>query len=187
MLIDSLKFSREQQATRGRLPVEGMARLRNSLYSEAAAVPRGDDAGQGDLAGSGSLNYEVSGGTDSRDRPVLRLKVSGTIGLQCQRCLQLLAYDLALDSTLRLVPAARLEAEMSDDPDEPDCVAASAEFDVAALIEDEILLALPAYPRHEAGKCGGAPATEFASGAGRSKVTAFSALEQLSGLKQKSI
>jgi uncharacterized protein len=65
--------------------------------------------------------------------------------------LKTLDYALAIDTTLRLVAEAALDAEMSDDPDEPDCVAASATFDLAALIEDEVLLALPASPRHEAG------------------------------------
>ena len=186
MLIDSLKFSREKQTTRGMLPVAGLGRLRDSLFAAAVHTPE-----LGNVVSPGSSNtvsYVVTGGADALERPVLRLKVSGRLPLQCQRCLQLLDYDLAFDSTLRLVPEARLDAEMSDDPDEPECVAASAEFDLAALIEDEILLALPAYPRHEEADCSGAVNAGFVErDIGKQKVTAFSALEQLSGLKQKSI
>lgn len=141
MLIDSLKFSREKQTQRGALPVAGFDRLRDSLF---AAPANGKD---------GDACYELSGGADARDRPVLRLTVTARLPLQCQRCLKALAHELVIDTTLRLVPEAALEAEMSDDPNESDCVAASTELDVAALIEDEILLALPAYPRHEAGHC----------------------------------
>lgn len=179
MVIDSLKFSREKQTARGELSVAGLSRLQDSLFqvTEQQAKP-GDARGAVSVAVSGKpLSYEVIGGVDARERPVLRLKVSGRLPLQCQRCLQLLDFELVLDSTLRLVPAAMLDAEMSDDPDEPDCVAASTELDLAALIEDEILLALPAYPRHEVGECSGAPDKETADGAVSKKVTAFSTLE----------
>jgi uncharacterized protein len=164
MLIDSLKFSREQQTLRGVLPVVGFDRLRDSLF----AVTRN----------SGDVNYTVSGGADALGTPVLRLKVSGQLPLQCQRCLKVLAHELAIDTTLRLVPEAALEAEMSDDPDEPDCIAASTELDVAAVIEDEILLALPAYPRHEEGSCD----TEVE--ASSKKNSAFSVLSTFNTLKQ---
>ena len=175
VLIDSLKFSRDKQSLRGSLPVSGFERLRDSLFS--ATLEAGSTA---------SLDYEVSGGADApdvrdvRERPIIRLKVTGRLPLQCQRCLGALDYGLAVNSILRLVPEASLDAEQSDDPDEPDCIAASAELDLAALIEDEILLALPAFPRHEEGSCG--------SGDGRvvdAKVSAFSALSKLGALKQK--
>ena len=179
MLIDSLKFCREKQTARGALPLAGLTRLHDCLFSVTERQGgRRNALGAVPVEVSGNpLNYEVCGGADVRERPVLRLKVSGRLPLQCQRCLQLLDYDLALDSMLRLVPAAMLGTEMSDDPDEPDCVAASAELDLGALIEDEILLALPAYPRHEAGECSGALDKAVADDAVNKKVTAFSMLE----------
>jgi uncharacterized protein len=161
MEIDSLKFAREQGSLRGTLPIAGFARLRDSLMSGG-----GDDM---------AVDYEVAGGADQRGRPLLRLKIHGRLALQCQRCLQGLEHALAVDTALRLVPQAALDAEQSDDPDEPDCIAASVNLDLAALIEDEILLSLPAYPRHGArhdeGSC------EIAGGgAGVEKISAFSAL-----------
>lgn len=166
-LIDSLKFSREGQSAEGVLPLAGFERLRDSL----SAVP----------AAGESVNYQVSGGSDRQARPVLRLKVAGRLLLQCQRCLKDLDYSLAIDTVLRLVPEESLEAEMRDDPDEPDCIAASAALNLVALIEDEILLALPTYPRHEYGPCGGSE-----SRAGTTKDSAFSVLGELSTLTQKS-
>ena len=169
MLIDSLKFSGEKQSVRGALPVAGFDRLRDSLFAVA-----GD---------GGDISYTLRGGADARDNPVLRLKVSGQLALQCQRCLTALDYGLVIDTTLRLVPEASLDTEMSDDPDEPDCIAASTELDLVALIEDEILLALPAYPRHEEGRCNYGSGAE--SEAGRKQVSAFGALSELGALKQK--
>jgi uncharacterized protein len=169
MLIDSLTFSRNKQDRRGALAIAGFDRLRESLF----AVPRAGDA-------NGDVSYEVSGGMDAQERPVLRLTVTGQLRLQCQRCLKALDYDLAIDTTLRLVPEVALDVEMSDDPDEPDCIAASAELDLIALIEDEILMALPAYPRHEGQERGGCNTMAMEGKAGTNKVSAFSALSDLS-------
>ena len=168
MLIDSLQFSRDRQSTRGTLPVAGFERLRVSLF---AVAPVGD--------GGGGIRYEVTGGADARDRPLLRLKVAGRLALQCQRCLKALDHELMIDTALRLAPEEALDAEMSDDPDEADCIAASMELDLLALIEDEILLTLPAYPRHEDADCGGSTET-----AGTKKDAAFSVLSKLGTLKQ---
>jgi uncharacterized protein len=135
-----------------------------------------------DVANAGNVDFEVVGGEDARARPVLQLKLVGRLWLQCQRCLGGFEQELAVDTTLRLVPEASLDTEHSDDPDEPDCIAASRGLDLAALIEDEILLALPAYPRHGEGD------SACRSGAGKissNQVSAFSALSQLDALKQK--
>ena len=163
MLIDSLKFSRERKTQSGILPVAGFDRLRDSLFLSAATQQNDSKA-----------SFEVQGGVDTRDNAVLRLQVSVCLPLQCQRCLQALDYDLVIDTVLRLAPESMLEALTSDDPDEPDCIEASAELDVAALIEDEILLALPAYPRHPEGSC------KVAGGTNTMQDSAFSVLAKLS-------
>ncbi len=169
-VIDSVKLANAKQTLRGTLPVAGFDRLRDSLWSE------------GEVANAGQVDYEVGGDADARARPVLQLKVSGRVWLQCQRCLGGFEHELAVDTTLRLVPEASLEAEHSDDPDEPDCIAASRELDLAALIEDEILLALPAYPRHSVND---SSCRSDAEKMGSNQVSAFSALGQLDALKQK--
>jgi uncharacterized protein len=166
-LIDSLTFSREGRSVEGALPLAEFERLQDRLFGAPAAEE--------------SLSYQVSGGADAQARPVLRLKIAGRLLLQCQRCLNALDHSLAIDTVLRLVPEASLDAEIGDDPDEPECIAASAALDVIALIEDEILLALPAYPRHESGPCGGTD-----SRAGTQRNSAFSVLGELSTLTHKS-
>ena len=173
MLIDSPKFSRERQTARGKLPIAGFERLRDSLFALSRA---GDEITE--------VTYCVSGGGDVLARPVLRLTVSGRLQMRCQRCLKALDHELAIDTTLRLVPEAAMDIEISDDPDEPDCIAASTELDLAALIEDEILLALPAYPRHENGNCSN---VEGKVGVGTGKVSAFSALGERSEAKRSEV
>jgi uncharacterized protein len=43
----------------------------------------------------------------------------------------------------------------ADDPEAADCIDASPEMDVVALIEDEIVLSLPFAPRHTEDRCQG--------------------------------
>lgn len=160
VLVDSLKLVQDRQLLAGAMPLKGFQRLRDSL-----------------LGTEGSLDYRVQGAVDGQQRPMLNVHIRGIVQLQCQRCLEALDYTIGIDAAVRLVAPEALDSECSDDPDEPDCVAASAAFDVAEFLEDEVLLALPAYPRHLAGLCVGV-AGEAADIAG-GQITAFSALQTL--------
>jgi uncharacterized protein len=134
--IDSLHFARAEQSLRGSLPFASFRRLDDVLFDP-----------------DGQLAYELRGGSDARRRPQLELTVRGTPHLQCQRCLGRLEYALELRSVLVVIaPGAALDEDLND-PDAPDVIEASSELDVAALIEDEVLLSLPLSPRHPEGVC----------------------------------
>jgi uncharacterized protein len=130
--FDGLKLVHERQTLAGVMPVAGLPRLVDGL-----------------LNSSGTLDYRLWGDADHQDRPLLKLRMCGAVQLQCQRCLEGFEYKIDFETALRLVAPEALDIEYDDDPDEPDCIAASAEMDLAALIEDEVLLALPPYPRHD--------------------------------------
>jgi uncharacterized protein len=66
--------------------------------------------------------------------------------MTCQRCLQPLAVPVEVAAELELAES-REAAEAADD--EVDRVVASRNMDVAALVEDELLLALPMVAAHE--------------------------------------
>jgi uncharacterized protein len=80
----------------------------------------------------------------------LNLTVTTSLVMQCQRCLE--PVDIAVDIApwFRIVAdeatAATLDAELED----VDVLAADGPLDLLTLIEDEILLSLPAVPMHEA-------------------------------------
>jgi uncharacterized protein len=135
-VIDSLEFARSEQALAGELPAARLERLHDVLTDT-----------------EGTLGYTLRGGKDERQRPLLELKVDGELHLQCQRCLETLSYPVRLQSTLLLVPRGEQLDELMDDPSAPDAIEASAELDVAELVEDEVLLSLPLSPRHAEGTC----------------------------------
>lgn len=78
----------------------------------------------------------------------LHLAASTAATLQCQRCLQPFAEPLAVDRHFRFV-ASEQEAERLDDELDDDVLVISRQFDLSALLEDELILALPLVPRHE--------------------------------------
>ena len=161
IVVDSLKLVHDRQRLAGAIAVAGLLRLAESLQNT-----------------SGDLDYSVAGDVDRQDRPLLRLRVSGVVQLQCQRCLDGFEHDIHIETALRLVAPQALDTEYDDNPDEPDCIAARSELDLTALIEDEVLLALPAYPHHarQAGRqCQRAGNADTAS----AKILAFSALAAL--------
>ncbi len=132
IVIDSLSFAREGRSLQGELPVSGLERL-HDLLAEVAGV----------------VCYRLHGRISRQGKPQLLLEVVGEVPLVCQRCLGQLGYPLSIVSTLELIAD---EADLTQDEledDSRDFLVAQKELDVAALIEDEIILALPSAPRHD--------------------------------------
>lgn len=103
------------------------------------------------------VTFRIEGLKGARGQSMLHLKASGVLLLACQRCLEAIHFELDIDSLLELIPAdAELSQEELDD-DTRDFLPVAGELDVAELVEDEVLLALPAAPRHERCSLPGAP------------------------------
>lgn len=128
-------FAREGRFLEGELAVSSLERL-HDLLAEV----------------SGSISFRLQGFKSERGELMLHLEVGGVIPLACQRCLKAIPFELDVDNLLEIVPEG---ADMSQDEledDTRDFLPLAGELDVAELVEDEILLALPVAPRHE--KCG---------------------------------
>ncbi len=78
----------------------------------------------------------------------LHLTVDVSLPLICQRCLHPLQTPVHVKQSFRFV-ASEAAAEEEDEEAQEDVLALSAEFSLADLIEDEVLMALPLVPRHE--------------------------------------
>jgi len=131
-VIDGFEFASAGATQRGTWPLRELPRLRDVLAQDA-----------------GEVAYEITGVRDARGRPGLRLKVSGTMVLRCQRCLE--PMEFAVDTDETLVLAATLDEIHAEPADAHalDRVVAGKEMALGELIEDELLLALPFAPRHE--------------------------------------
>ena len=80
---------------------------------------------------------------------VAEVSLSTQLQMLCQRCLQPMGLPVASQSRVVL-----LESETSDSPPEMEtALAPDGRLRLADLVEEELLLALPAAPRHEEGQC----------------------------------
>jgi len=79
----------------------------------------------------------------------LQIQARATMWLPCQRCLQPYRTELLVDRAIRFVRGED-QAEALDAESEDDVLALPRSLDLRALVEDELLLALPIVPRHEA-------------------------------------
>lgn len=97
----------------------------------------------------GVLSFVVQGGRGNRGEHLLSLVLDGLMQLCCQRCLQPVDVQLRVDVTYELKEElADLPTQEELEDDSRDFLLASHAMDLLALIEDEVLLALPAAPRH---------------------------------------
>lgn len=91
----------------------------------------------------------------------LHLEVSAAVPVICQRCMTRLDSPVSVNTWFRFVAdEATAEAEDEDDTCEEDLLVTNRAFDLRALVEDEVLLALPMVPMHEV--CPDAPAMSVA-------------------------
>jgi uncharacterized protein len=131
IVIDSLAFARAQGSLQGKLPVAGLTRVLDLLTDSA-----------------GDLTYRVQGQI-GLNRPQLVLEVDGALRVRCQRCLEGIDYPVRIRSLLELVRDEEEPTQEEIEDDTKDFLVAQKELDVAALVEDEIILGLPTAPRHE--------------------------------------
>ena len=132
-----------KHAAQASLHQEGVETLSN--YERLMAESKG-------LGGDNALNWtataELRPDPAGQPAPWLTLTVQTTLPQICQRCLEAVDVPVQVAGEFRFVESEAV-AEQQDDDCEEDLLVTSREFDLAALIEDEVLLALPLVPRHE--------------------------------------
>ncbi|OWT53575.1 YceD family protein [Candidimonas nitroreducens] len=139
--IDTYELTRLGQRLEGRVPLRRFARLLEGLPAQ----------------GDAQADWSLRGEQDALGRRFLHLHVAAGIVLECQRCLSPFVWPLDASSTLEVVAsAAQLDDGGGDEGAEPvERIVASRRLDVLALVEDELILAVPYVPKHE--QCPDAP------------------------------
>lgn len=78
----------------------------------------------------------------------LRISADTEVTLECQRCLQPMPFPIRIERRIFFVDGEDAAAALDVDS-EDDVLAITPALDLHALLEDEMLLALPVVPRHE--------------------------------------
>lgn len=135
--LDVAGFAAEAATLAASDPVPGYLRLVAELAAPApGALVRWQAAGAERL------------GADGAAVPWLHLEAEASVPLVCQRCLGPVDTPLAVDRWFRFV-ADEATAEAQDEESEEDLLVVSRDFDLRALIEDELLMEIPATPVHD--------------------------------------
>jgi uncharacterized protein len=103
-----------------------------------------DDAGE--VVWSARFEKRTRPGAGSQ--PLLHLAARAGVARECQRCLQPVTVNLEVARDFLFVADEQTAGELDADS-EDDVLVLSHRFDLRALVEDELLLALPLVPRHE--------------------------------------
>jgi uncharacterized protein len=135
--IDVKAFGKAQIFLSGHTPLAQFERISQDCVGEVT----------GDVVWSiqGSTQTSASGS----DAAWLHLEATAHVPLTCQRCLGSVSLALRLNQDFRFV-ADEATALAQDEESQEDVLVLSRDFDVLALVEDELLMALPIVPMHEA-------------------------------------
>ena len=159
LVIDPARFARDRARLTGALAAGALPRLADQLHAPVGAIA-----------------YEVDGFISERGHPGLHLKLDGEAEVRCQRCLGALRTRIESRRDVLLVSGADEFAQRQDEDETLDIIPAVPRLDLRALLEDEVLLALPVAPCHAQGEC---RPPEGPPGTVPERVSPFAALAQL--------
>jgi uncharacterized protein len=148
--IEGRGVSREKSSG-GRLDAFRLARERGVVAGsvDPHRLPRVSDVL---AAGPARVEWRIEGTADAAGRPALGIEVNGAVALTCQRCLGEFEWPVDERSEVLLAHDEREAAEL-DANSSAEVVLADGPVDPLALVEDELVLALPFAPRHPDGAC----------------------------------
>ena len=130
-------FAREGVALVDTIPLLNMERL----VQEAQAL-------EPDLMLNWEARAELRPGSGAEPDVWLHLLASTSVPLTCQRCMGTVATLLEVDQWYRFVATEEI-AMAEDDGSEEDLLVMEPHFDLLAVLEDELLMALPLVPMHD--------------------------------------
>lgn len=135
--LDIVAFAEAGASLSGEDPLSHYARLsREDLDGEGKAVVRWQAQGRSEPVAGGAPEIWLD------------LQAQTELGMQCQRCLEPMRQALAFERSFRFV-RDEATAEQLDEELEEDVLVWRKDFDLQALVEDELLMELPVAPRHE--------------------------------------
>jgi uncharacterized protein len=143
LLIDNIAFAKKNERLAGELSLEDCSRLDELLQSSTDSK----------VSHTGLISYVLQGKVDAVGQHILQLSIACKLATSCQRCLNAMPLNLNLNFYYLIgeVSDTDVEAVDVDNSDEYDLQQANKTMDLIALIEDEIIMAMPIAPMHEEG------------------------------------
>jgi len=131
-VIDLRALARDGRLVNGEVPVSRLGRLVGSV-----------------LEPSGTVVFSFQGERDDEGKLYVEVRIQAGLALECQRCLGALAWPCDVQNRLLLIRAGDPLPDDELENDAVDALEVEPLTDLLALVEDEVLLALPLVPRHD--------------------------------------
>lgn len=134
-LIYPLQLARSGRSLQGQIPVARMWRLAETLCSTA-----------------GEIVIDLRFGRGDQGRFYIQGTIHGEVRLMCQRCLGPFSWSANCEVRLALIPAV-IPRERLESGYEPLVAQEDSPLSLVAMVEDELILALPIVPMHPENLC----------------------------------
>ena len=131
--IEPYRLAENRRVLKGELSIANMKRLAPLLVSNA-----------------GNVDVDLVFGVDETGQANVKGKVHTKVSMQCQRCMK--TMELPIDAKVSLAFVST-EEQAQDLPSHYEPLIVEDETSLTGLVEDEIILALPAVPLHEPEQC----------------------------------
>jgi uncharacterized protein len=137
--VDPFRLCDQARSFEGRLNLADLPRLAEAVVST-----------------EGQASYRIACDRDEHRRARIRGSVEAELVVVCQRCMGPMNWPVHAEFQLGVVTS---EAQAEQLPDDYDVLLLEGEtIQLASLIEDELLLAVPVAPLHPADECSVNPA-----------------------------
>lgn len=101
-------------------------------------------------SGEGSIHADLVCSRDEENRYLVKVGLDAEVAVTCQRCLEAMPAKVASENTLAVVWT---DEEARHLPKHLDAVICDEACDLWELVEDELILALPAFSNHSNEDC----------------------------------
>lgn len=136
--VDVAELARTRSSLAGELPLSALPRLLADVWPPTGDMPQVRWRLE-------ARSQAQAGGL--KDQVWAHLTAQLAVQVTCQSCLEPMPVDLVVDRHFRFV-ATEEEALLEDEESEEDVLVDAHCLDAYALLEDELLMALPLAPRH---------------------------------------
>ncbi len=159
-------LAQEGQPFSGQAKLAELPRLAADVPADAPSVPP--------VAWSALAEWRSHPGAG--DQLWLHLQAQAQVPLTCQRCMAPEIETVEVDRWFRFVDT-EAQADAEDEDSEEDLLVIAAQFDLLALLEDELIMSLPLVPMHP--QCPQPPVLQAGEVAVAEPPHPFAALAQL--------
>jgi uncharacterized protein len=132
LLVNNLEIARKQDQLEGEIDLASLERLSAMTVSEGNKPQK--------------IHYQLSGSQTKFHLPSLHLSINTVLPVICQRCLESMQLEFALDYDYVLSETEPVEFEGDE---EVDWLEVSPNMNLNNLVEDELLIAMPLAPVHQ--------------------------------------